>query len=54
MSKPDKPEAIIKTTIRFPKALIIAARHRAIDDGVDFQNVVWRALEEYLAKKGSR
>lgn len=53
MAKPTSP-GIIKTTIRFPKALVIAAKHRAIDDGVDFQDIVIRALEQYLSKKGGK
>jgi predicted DNA binding CopG/RHH family protein len=54
MVKPASPEAITKTTIRFPTALVIAAKHRAIDDGVGFQDVVIRALEQYLRTKGGR
>jgi predicted DNA binding CopG/RHH family protein len=54
MAKPDNREQIIKTTIRLPKSLVIAAKHRAIDDGVDFQDIVVRALEQYMGKKGGK
>jgi hypothetical protein len=47
-------EIMVKTTIRLPKPLIIAAKHRAIDDGEDFQDVVMKALRHYLGKKGER
>jgi hypothetical protein len=52
MAKPSDP--IVKTTIRLPQSLLIAAKHRAIDDHQDFQDVVVHALEQYLAKKGGR
>lgn len=52
MAKPDDP--IIRTTIRLPKSLLAAAKHRGIDEGSSFQDVVIRALEQYLGKKGGR
>lgn len=52
MAKQDDP--IIRTTIRLPKSLLAAAKHRGIDEGSSFQNVVIRALEQYLGKKGGR
>jgi hypothetical protein len=54
MAKPQQPPEITKTTIRFPTALVIAAKHRAIDDRVDFQDVVIRAVEQYLRTKGGK
>ena len=47
-------EAIIMTTIRLPKSLLNAAKHRAIDEEKSFQDVVIAALELYLGKKGGR
>jgi hypothetical protein len=52
MAKQDDP--IVKTTVRLRKSLLNATKHRAIDDDVDMNTVVIRALEEYLAKRGSR
>jgi hypothetical protein len=52
MTKQDDP--IIRTTIRLPLSLLNAAKHRGIDEGSSFQDVVVRALEQYLAKKGGR
>ena len=47
-----------KTSLRFPKALWDAVRHRAIDEGRTSQNVVVSALEAYLKtpikREGSR
>jgi predicted DNA binding CopG/RHH family protein len=51
MAKRNEAEEITKTTIRLPKALILLAKHRALDNGEDFQDVVRRALEQYLSKK---
>ena len=45
---------IIRTTIRLPQSLLNAAKHRGIDEGTSFQDVVIRALEQYLGKKGGR
>ena len=47
-------DSIVKTTIRLPQSLLNAAKHRAIDDGEDFQDVVVHALEQYLGRKGGR
>ena len=44
----------IKTTIRLPQPLHLAARKRALDEGMDFQELVSRALEQYLKTKGGR
>jgi predicted DNA binding CopG/RHH family protein len=37
-----------KTTLRLPRELWNAVRHRAIDEGVSFQFIVEKALEAYL------
>ena len=48
-------ERIVKTTLRLPQSLLNAAKHRGIDDGQSLQEVITRALEEYLGKqKGGR
>jgi hypothetical protein len=52
MAKQEDP--IIRTTIRLPLSLLNAAKHRGIDEGTSFQDVVIRALEQYLGKKGGR
>jgi hypothetical protein len=52
MAKQDDP--IVKTTVRLRKSLLNATKHRAIDDGVDMNDVVIQALQQYLGKKGER
>lgn len=47
-------DVVVKTTIRLPQSLLNAAKHRAIDDGEDFQDVVVHALEQYLGKRSGR
>ena len=48
-------DSIVKTTLRLPQALLNAAKHRGIDDGQSLQEVIVRALEQYLGKqKGGR
>lgn len=48
-------DRIVKTTLRLPHSLLNAAKHRGIDDGQSLQEVISRALEEYLGKqKGGR
>jgi len=54
MAKQQQPDPIIRTTIRLKKSLLNAAKHRGIDEGLSFQDVVIRALEQYLAQKGGR
>ena len=54
MAKPNNPEPIVKTTIRVPKSLVNAAKHRAIDDSTDMNTVFIRALEHYLRTKGGK
>jgi hypothetical protein len=45
---------IVRTTIRVPRSLWDAVRHRAIDDNSDAQELVIRALQQYLRQKGGR
>jgi predicted DNA binding CopG/RHH family protein len=40
-----------KTTLRIPKHLLDACKHRAIDEGRNLQDVVTDALESYLKTK---
>jgi predicted DNA binding CopG/RHH family protein len=48
-------DSIVKTTLRLPQSLLNAAKHRGIDDGQSLQEVIVRALEQYLGKqKGGR
>jgi hypothetical protein len=47
-------DKIVRTTIRLPQSLLNAAKHRGIDEGRSFQDVVIAALEVYLGKKGDR
>jgi hypothetical protein len=48
-------ERVVKTTLRLPQSLLNAAKHRGIDDGQSLQEVIARALEDYLGKqKGGR
>ena len=47
-------EEIVRTTIRVPRLLWDAVRHRAIDDKSDAQELVIRALQQYLKQKGGR
>lgn len=38
-----------KTTVRFEdEQLLLAARHRALDEDITFQELVERAVREYL------
>lgn len=45
---------LVRTTIRLSQSLLAAAKHRAIDEGSSLQDVITRALEQYLGKKGGR
>jgi len=38
----------VKTSINLPRELWTAARHRAIDEGRDLQDVIASAVEAYL------
>lgn len=44
----------VKTTLRLPRDLWIETQHRAIDEQCAAQDVVRRALEQYLKRKGAR
>jgi hypothetical protein len=39
-----------KTTIRIDEDLLLKARHRCLDEDITFQEMVERALREYLKK----
>jgi predicted DNA binding CopG/RHH family protein len=47
-------ELIVKTTVRLPKSLADAVKHRSIDEGLNFQQLLILALERYLGFKGGR
>ena len=42
--------SVVKTTIRMPRAVWHAARVRAFDEQIDFQDLVAAALEAHLKK----
>lgn len=48
--KSNKTE-MTKTTLRIPRHLLDACKHRAIDEGRNLQDVVTDALEGYLRTK---
>ncbi len=40
---------MVKTTVRFEdEKLVLEAKHRALDEGISFQELVERAVREYL------
>jgi hypothetical protein len=41
---------MIKTTLRLDDKLFREAQHRRIDEGITFQELVERAVREYLKK----
>jgi len=41
---------MVKTTIRIDEKLMLIAKHRALDEGISFQEMVELALREYLKK----
>ncbi len=47
-------EEVVKTTIRVRRELWNAVLHRSIDENVGAQEIVERALEQYLKQKGGR
>lgn len=49
-----KTTDMVKTSLKLERALWKRAHMRAMDDGVDLQTVVSRALEAYLGKGVSR
>lgn len=48
------PLEIVKTTIRVPQPLWDAVRRRAIDERSSAQEIIERALTDYLKKPRSR
>jgi predicted DNA binding CopG/RHH family protein len=46
-----KKHEMTKTTLRVPRQLLDACKHRAIDEGRNLQEVVADALESYLKTK---
>ena len=48
-------DPMVRTTVRLPQSLLNAAKHRGIDEGQPLQDLIIRALEQYLGKqKGGR
>lgn len=43
-----------KVTFSLPVALIRRAKHQAVDEDRDFQDIVADALSAYLSKKGAK
>jgi hypothetical protein len=43
-----------KTTLRLPTEVWKAAQHRAVDEDIDLQELVARAIKLYLKTKASR
>lgn len=57
MKRQEKQSAeveVVKTTIRLPRELSDQLKHRAIDEGCTSQELVERALRNYLKQKGGR
>ncbi len=50
----DDTDPIVRTTVRLPQSLLNAAKHRGIDEGYPLQEVIIRALDQYLKQKGER
>ncbi len=46
-----KRTEMTKTTLRVPKQLLDACKHRAIDEGRNLQEIVADALEAYMRTK---
>jgi hypothetical protein len=56
MKKP-KTEEVVKTTVRLRRDIWLAARGRALEQRIDFQDLVAAAIELYLRtqrKEGGR
>lgn len=49
MAKQSQQEEFAKVTIRLPKPLVIAGKHKAIDEACGFQDIVARALAQYAS-----
>lgn len=50
MAKADKGGDRTKVTLRLPDALVQQAKHRAVDERRDLQDIVADALRAYLAR----
>jgi hypothetical protein len=48
MKKQEPADEAVKTTIRMPRRLWLAARTRALEEGRDFQDLVASAIDAYL------
>ena len=49
-----REEETVKTSLRLPDDLWKAARIKAIEQGLDAQDIVAEALRQYLRKGGAR
>lgn len=54
MAKTEKQTEMVKTSLKMPRELWRAVHIRALDDGDEFQKIVWKALEAYLRKGAGR
>jgi hypothetical protein len=58
MKKHKQAEEAVKTSIRMPRRVWLAARTRALEEGLDFQDLVASAIDSYLKtpskKEGER
>ncbi len=45
---------MVKTTVRFDDSVYLAARHRALDEHITFQELVERAVKMYLDLKPAK
>jgi predicted DNA binding CopG/RHH family protein len=52
--KRETKEGEIKTTLRCARSLWTRARHRALEQGMPVQDLVVKAIQQYLGKKGGR
>ena len=50
--KAEESSEMVKTSLRLPRALWRDARVRALDEHLEFQELVAKALEAYLKGKG--
>jgi hypothetical protein len=51
-NRPAKGDQMVKTTLRLSAETWRKARVRALDERVSFQEIVERALDQYLSKGG--
>ena len=47
-------DRVVKTTLRVPHNLWMCARIRAIQEGIPVQDLVVRAISDYVMKKGGK